>query len=270
MKKIVFIFLGLLVSNTSVFATDYECLNNYGRQESDYYFNTNKDKQIGTEEFRNLTPKEQREAKIRNLCFGASTSWHTFCAWKNCIDSNKKIFRHTLNEYCNWAKLDCFTDDIENIVSVMHDSDDYVFKMFFSDMNDVTADIANGKAQIAYLDTDNAICYKTDDNGDTIWHAFIKNNKDHQSWWNQCLSFLKNSNLEKLLEATYKTKNKNGRTAVQEAMEKGGKSKAQYLLQTMSGYYKQEKLNCGDLAHDISSANNISFDDAKKLIQQCY
>ena len=135
----------MFICTNSVFADDVvDCMN---RQRSDKYFEENKDKQIGTEKFRSLSPEKQREAKIRNICFGDSIEWHTFCNFSVCLDSKtKKIFGKDIEKFCDLAKIDCFTDDIEKIVSTLQDNDSYVYSLFLPDMNEITDGIANGKA----------------------------------------------------------------------------------------------------------------------------
>ena len=82
-----------------------------------------------------------------------------------------------------------------------------------------------------------------------------------------CISFLKNDTFTELKEAIYKTKNKDGKTALQEIMNK---SIPFALLEVLSWYYKQNKLDCNELAREISVYNDIPIDDAKDLIRQCF
>lgn len=269
MKKTLVVFLSVQLCCSVSLAVDYNCMNEEGHKAHDYYFNTNYDKQIGTEEFRSLNAQKQREAKTRNLCFGASLSWHTFCAWSKCADTKKQILGHTLQEYCEWSNIDCFSADIEKIVSALQDSNDAIYEMVFTDMNKVTNNIANDKAQLGIIDTDNSVCYRTDDNGNTIWHAFSINHKDPDSWISLCASLLKDTEFKQLSDAVYKTKNKNGKTALQETIEWNKNTR---LLSILSEVYGEKggRKACDELASDISTTNSIDISQAKSLIHSCY
>jgi hypothetical protein len=164
--------------------------------------------------------------------------------------------------------MDCFTDDINKIFDTLQESNDFIFKSFFRDMNEVNKAINNGKFSITFIDTDSSICYRTDDNDDTIWHVLIRNfNKDISLYEGMCFEYLKESDELNLVKAITKIKNKNGKTAVQEAIKK---ENTEDLLEYISYYFKDRGLNCDKFADYISTANDISIDKAKQLIRACY
>ncbi len=227
----------------------------------DEYWYTNANRQIT--DFSQLDEQGKREARIRNLCFGATLSWVGFCSiYEYCklcengvcekLPSDKKFGTYTFNEYCTLSKTDCFTESVDKIFKLLQNSNDPVFSRFYPDMNNVTKAIANGNEDISYIDTDKSICYKTDDNGDTVWHAFVRNNRDIWSWADLCVS-LNDNPFDMLTKALYKTPNKKGKTALQEALYSTNPNN---LFGFFLAYANQEgKKNCTVLIKDIQSYN---------------
>lgn len=241
------------------FADAVDCLKSVADSEHNNYFEKNKDKQISGEKFEQLDENGQREAKIRNICFGESILWHELCAFKKCEPHLVE-----LDEYCTLANIDCFTDDINTIFSTLQQNHSDYLGLFFADMNDVTNDISNGNLDIAVIDTDNSVCYRTDNNGDTIWHVFIKNNKDIWTWANLCVS-VNDNGFDMLSTALYKTKNKEMKTAVQYAIDSKNPDN---LFVFLSAYAKQEKKDyCNFLPQDISTTNNVDLKKVKTLLK---
>lgn len=261
MKKILFVLLGFFICQPNAFADKLQdCLN---AAHNNDYFEQNKHRQIGGAEWDKLDEQGKKEARIRNLCFGASIDWHAFCGWAKCDESNVEIWGHTLSEYCEYAKTDCFTADIDTVFAVLQDSGDYVFNMFMPSMNNITQEIANGDEQISYIDTDKTVCYRTDDNGDTVWHVFVRNNKSITGWANLCVS-VNDGGFDMIKRALYKTKNNKGRTAVQDAIDSKNPDN---LFGFLTMYAKQQDKNyCKSLPQEISKTNGISLQKVQSLL----
>ena len=276
MKNIIFIFFCILICCNNCFAR-IDCPTSYKDAYYDYW-ETNKDKQINGDDFNRLDDQGKREAKIRNLCFAAALSWHGFCAFKNCntcedgktctpVSEDDKVFGHSLQDMCNYSKIDCFTEDIDTIFAVLQETGDDTFKMFVSDVdiNNVTRDILNGETiNTSIIDIDKSVCYKTDKNGDTVWHAFARSNRDMWGFANLCVSLNENP-LDMLTRALYKTRNNKGKTAVQEAINS---TNPDNLFGFLSAYAKQEKKDyCKSMPQEISTTNNIDLKKIKSLLK---
>lgn len=236
---------------------------------SNTYFQQNKTKQISN--FDNLSAAKQKEAKIRNLCFGASIDWHFFCEYAKCrnIPKTEKIDTGiSISQMCSWADMDCFSSDIEKVFSVMQDSHDALFGLTYDDMDTINNSIIKKEQTMFQVDFDFSRCYKTDSNDDTVWHAFARS-KQNLDWSSICASYLRDTHLKELSESMYKTKNKNGKTALQETIEW---NKNTNLLQSISEIYGEKggRKACDELAYDISTTNSIDISQAKSLIHRCY
>ena len=259
----------MFLSVVNCFADDegFKCMkaatDDHSYQEQNYH------KQISDDEYKRLDEQGKREARIRNLCFGASVSWHTFCAWSKCHNDgvSRSIKGITLEQYCKWSDTDCFTENVDVIFSVLQESNEFAFRLFFSDtdINNITSDILNGKTiNTVIIDIDKSVCYKTDNNGDTVWHAFARSNRDAWSFANLCVSLNENP-LDMFINAVSKTKNKKGRTAVQEAIDS---SNPENIFGFLSAYARQEKKDyCNSLPQDISKTNNIDLKKVKTLLK---
>lgn len=251
-----------------------DCPSNY-KDDYNVYYNNNFNKQVDETEFKKLDNLGKREAKIRNLCFVASLNWHAFCAFTKCnncdngksctaLSEDHKILGHSLKEMCNYAKIDCFTEDIDKIFSALQESGDTAFNMLMANMNDITSAIKDNKEQIVVIDSDKTVCYRVDDNGDTIWHVFVRSNKDIWNWANICVSRNENP-FDMITKALYQTKNKNGKTAVQEAF---ATSKPENLFNFLSSYAQQEQKGyCRSMPQDISNTNGLDLKKVKSLLK---
>ena len=281
MKKILFIFIGILLCGNNCFALDCSRADPKVLEMYDNFFNDNKDKQISGDAFKQLDEQGKREAKLRNLCFGASVDWHYWCGYSYCercegegrkrkcnpVDKDMVfIHDHTFNEFCALAEIDCFTEDIDKIYEILQKETDPFTQMFLFDMNRVVNDILNGKAELAIIDINKQVCYETDDNGDTVWHAFARSKYDSWGWQDLCVSVNKQIDpFEMLATALYKTKNNKGRTAVQDAIDSGTPSS---IFGFFWMYARQERENyCDFLPQDISQTNNIDIAIVKSLLK---
>lgn len=277
MKKIPFIFLSILMYNNYGFcAGRLVCQKEERKQMRDEYWYANANKQIYTEQFNQLDEQGKREARIRNLCFGATLSWVGFCSiYEYCklcengecipIPKKEKFGGKTFEEYCNLAKTDCFGGNINDIFSLMERSNDSVYKMFNPNINDIVKNLSDGKnVEISVIDTDNSVCYRTDDNGDTIWHALIRSHhNDTWSWADLCASYLK---FDKFSNALYNVKNKKGVSAFKEVLNSNDTSNQ--LFYFLSSYARQEGINYNDFVKKIATANNVSISDVQKIIKR--
>ena len=97
------------------------------------YYENNKDKQITDDALNSLDEQGKKEAKLRNLCFGASLLWHGYCAYNGCNmcdgqscnpfpQDNVDGKEHSFEQICKWADTDCFTADIKTITDIMKES----------------------------------------------------------------------------------------------------------------------------------------------------
>ena len=235
------------------------------------YFQNNYARQISSQKIDSLDAGKQKEAKIRNSCFSASIDWHYLCEYMKCrnfLDTDEGPDGTTLSQLCTWKDMDCFSEDIEKVFSVLRDSHDFLFDLAFADMNEITKSIKNNEETTIQIDLDNSRCYKTDTNGDTVWHAFAKNKKLY--WWDStCVSYLRDTHLNELAEAMYKTKNKDGKTALQIMLDWDSNTN---LLSALSEVYGEKggRKACDELASDISNTNGIDISQVKPLINRCY
>ena len=290
MKRILLIFVGVFLYSNHGFAyPDCSRVDKAVLEKYDYnvFQENNSHRQISGDAFRSLDEQGKREAKLRNLCFGASVLWHYWCGWSFCEDcegeGRKKKCRSveqnetvlvgsslTYGDYCTWAEMDCFTEDIDKIYEVLRKETDYATKLFMDamDMNRLVKSILDGTENIYAIDAEKSVCYRTDDNGDTVWHAFARSHRDAFDWEELCASVIKDGDpFDFLSFALYKTKNNNGKTAVQEAIDSGTPDS---IFGFFWMYARQERpfeWSDGFIARDIAQTNNLDLATVKKLMR---
>lgn len=266
MKKIMIlfsVFFGLFV----MYSGNADMCYNSANMASKKYKKANWEKQIDTSKISDETQK--RNAKIRDLCFFASVEWHLFCDWAKCLKrpDDEKFIYYTVKDVCRYKEIDCFNDDVDNIFNVLRESQDALFSIVFSDMDDVVKSVYENNEQVGLIDVDQTVCYRTNSNGETIWHAFAKTNKNINSFAALCVSRLQEDGAEILYNSILEQPDKDGKTVAKISIDSG---KPEYVFDFVGDYAKEVGEDCSMLEDRLSESAGIDKDKARSVLKKCY
>lgn len=229
-------------------------------QAKNKYFNTTYQTQTNENQRRNSD--NTSELRTRNLCLNNFMTLHLNCAFYKCMqDSFIPLFTNrnlTGEQICGFIdSVDCLNDSMSDINKFLRDAGDTTTDMFLFDMDKLIVNIKSDNASLSYIDTNKEVCYSTDSNGDTVWHAFVETeNSSFNSWFSLCVSLLNSDQKQYLYNAILFTENKLGETAIQSAYKnhRGYYSKKFRLI---GQSFKELNIDCQPYVDSVSEQSGI-------------
>lgn len=201
---------------------------------------------------------------------------HMNCAFYKCAQDsfvpiiiNRDLTGEQICEFLD--SVDCLNDSISDINQFLRSAGDTFTDIFLFDMDKTIENIKSNKASLSYIDTNKEVCYSTDSNGDTVWHALVETeNSSFYSWFNQCVSVLNPVQKQYLLNAILFTENKSEETAIQSAYKKHLAYYSKYF-KIIGLYFKQQNIDCQPYVDSVSEQSGINkFDLDTLCVNQSY
>lgn len=231
------------------------------------YFIKNTNKQINAS---NLTGEARQNAIIRNLCFSNVEKFifvGTFCDCQNKYkDTDILMSGFTLKQIRNYGKINCFKDNISKVKKFVYTVDEYTYKLFMPDIDEINSQILSGQEIDISIDANPSLCWTTDKNGDNIWHAMIRARKDVSGIASLCSS----SDITKVQDAFFTAAiyaiNNNGESPVYEALRTNHNSLIHYLKMATNG----NKATCKKLANEVYSQTENKLDFSLQDIEKMF
>ncbi|MBO5705059.1 MAG: hypothetical protein J6R99_03525, partial [Alphaproteobacteria bacterium] len=222
-----------------------------------------------TVDWDSLNEAKRTEYRTRNVCAGDFMHVVMNCVNYKCLrDMNQERLWHlfflkpglSAERVCEYMEtLDCYNDDITGVQTALAELGGTIYGLFALNMDEVTAGIRSGEnPTLTKIETNNEICWLSDGNGDTVWHALaeVKDNSLF-SFANMCLSILNEQSKEYLYNAVFYKINNQGKTAVSVALDKENIEH----FSVFGWYFKQEGIECDSLIED--SAKELGVDKSK-------
>ncbi len=239
--------------------TFHECVDTAVQAKREYFQTTY---QLKTTENKKRNSNNQTELVTRNMCLNNFMNIHLNCAIHKCFREPFPLLFMNRNltgeQICGFLdSVDCLNDNISDINQFLHDAGDTYTDMFLLDMDKIIADIKSNNASLTLVDMHKEVCYSVDNNGDTIWHAFVETeNPLFCAWFNQCVSVLNSDQKQYLYHAMLLSENKSDKTAIQLAYTK---HKFYYLehFKIIGNYFTQEKIDCQPYVDSVSEQSGI-------------
>lgn len=244
-----------------------ENCNNKADEAAAEYFIKNISKHIDTS---NLTGTARQNAIIRNMCsdkLEIFVSANTFYDCMGYKDTDILMYDLTVKQIRNYVKTNCFKGNIADIKNFVYTFDRTTYDMFFPDIDEINSQILSDK-QINNISVDASpsICWITDTNGDNIWHAMVRADKDVGTMADLCSS----SDITKVQDAFFTAAiyaiNNNGESPVYEALRTNHQSLIHYLKMATYG----EESTCKELANEVFSQTENKLDFSLQDIEKIF
>lgn len=262
---VILLFVSALFSPCYTYGND--CFNAAVKAKNDYF---NSEYQTKTKENKQRNSNNKSELRMRNWCLSNFLTIHLNCGFYKCAQSSFVPISMNRNltgeQICGYIEsVDCLNDNISDINHFLREAGDTFTDMFLFDMNKTIAKIKSNNVPLSYIDANKEVCYSIDNNGDTVWHAFVETeNSSFTSWFNQCVSVLDADQKQYLYYAILFATNKANKTAIQLAYEN---HKSYYLekFNIIGYYFKQEKIDCQPYVDSVSEQSGIRKADLNTL-----
>ncbi len=319
MKKLYTTLIVLFLITSKSFATMDYCVTEAYRTAYTNYENNKKHQQkfIPNDNIDYIKPEHfRREKELRYLCFEELEMVDTNCYAYKCFtehQTNTNILPLRINpdinpsETCNILSTDdCLNGDITSLEEKLRHISAEKSMMYFTNINELIAKIEFSSNSYSgnILQKTYDVCYATDDNKDTIWHAIARRKtslfeeKCTKDCWNpgfnafegsydedclknncineseeQLLSWIKTcfdeteyseNKTAELHRSMFLKQNNQGKTAIAEAIE----NNTLYRFSKIIEYFKSKNMDYKNILKAAAEEANISYSKLSKALEK--